>query len=98
MQYYLSVEQIPETVEEVREYVRQQFRRALDGYINRPLTPINVESIKASVEQTVRKLVGYDLEVRVIPNPDDPMSLDVTIYAPPLVYVTFDVETDLGQP
>lgn len=92
------MEQIPQTVEEIREYVQRQFRRALDGYINRPLTPVVVEDIKASVQRTVRKLIGYDLEIQVLPNPDDPMSVEVTIYAPPVVYIAFDTETDLGQP
>jgi hypothetical protein len=90
----------------ITDYVRQQFRADLKQFIGRKLVDSLVNDITAVCNARLRSLVSNEIitayqNLAVIPDPNDPTTVDVTVTFKPMfsllyISVTFTVTTTLG--
>jgi hypothetical protein len=89
----------------VTDYVRQQFRTALDQFIGRKFVGTLVNDVTAVCNSLLRILVNQEIisgykNLSVVPDPNDPTLLDITVSFKPIfsllyISVTFTVTTNL---
>jgi len=89
----------------ITDYVRQQFRADLKQFIGRKLVDSLVNDITAVCNARLRSLISNEIitayqNLAVIPDPNDPTTVDVTVTFKPVfsllyISVTFTVTTSL---
>jgi hypothetical protein len=93
------------TTTTITDYVRQQFRTALNQFIGRKFVGTLVNDVTAVCNSLLRLLVNQEIiagysNLTVVPDPSDPTLLDITVNFQPVfsllyISVTFTVTTSL---